>query len=169
ARGVLRVGNRRPGLLLSYSFPSLAGSNYKFVDLTNGVKPYLLAEMRNNLGSATRIEYRPSTWFFLRDADQERPWASHLPFPVQCVARVERLDEISRIQLTSEYTYHHGHWAGEVRESRGFGCVVQRDTETSGDYHTGGLFPGVPFAAIAADAFSPPVETRTWFHQGGDE
>ena len=123
-----------------------------FLDLTGGTKPYLMSEMDNHLGAVTRVGYAPSTGFYL--ADQQRRstrWQTPLPFPVQVVARVESADAISGGRLTTEYSYHHGYWDGAEREFRGFGRVDQRDTESFAT-------PGV--------AFSPPTETRTWFHQG---
>ena len=46
--------------------------------------------MDNNSGAVTRVEYAPSTRFFLRGrATPETRWKTPLPFPVQVVARVE--------------------------------------------------------------------------------
>ena len=42
----------------------------------------------NNLGAETRIEYAPSTKFYLDDRDAGRPWITRLPFPVHVVERV---------------------------------------------------------------------------------
>lgn len=144
----------------------------RFLDFTGGVKPYLLTEMRNNIGSLTRVEYAPSTRFYLEDEKRpETRWKTTLPFPVQVVTRVEVIDALSGGKLTTEYRYHHGHWDGAEREFRGFGRVDQRDTETFEGFNAGGLQPAAPFERVGAKAFSPPTETRTWFHQGpaGDE
>ena len=71
-----------------------------------------------------------------RTSASRRPaGAAALPFPVQVVARVEVIDEISGGKLTTEYRYHHGYWDGEEREFRGFGMVEQLDTETFARYH----------------------------------
>ena len=45
------------------------------------------------------------------------------------------------------------------------------DTETFADYSGAGLHAGGGAAAVAAQHFSPPTVTKTWFHQGavGDE
>ena len=84
------------------------------------------------------------------------------------VARVEVIDRLSRGKLVSEYCYHHGYWDGLEREFRGFGRVDQRDTQLfEADFHAPGLHPG--FEAAPVPAFSPPLETRTWFHQGAVE
>jgi RHS repeat-associated protein len=146
--------------------------HYFFLDFTGGVKPYLLDEMDNHMGAVTRVEYKPSTSFYLED--QKRPktrWRTPLPFPVQVVARVEVIDEISGGKLTTEYSYHHGYWDGAEREFRGFGRVDQRDTEVFELYHNSGLHAEHLFTPVDAKQFSPPLETRAWFHQGpvGDE
>ena len=125
-----------------------------FLDLTNGVKPYLLSQVDNSIGAITRVHYASSTRFYLKD--QERPetrWKTSLPFPVLVVDRMESIDSISGNRLTTEYSYHHGYWDGEEREFRGFGRVDVRDTEKIDSSNTS--------APVAH-----PVETRTWFHQG---
>src|SRR5205807_1753885 len=118
-------------------------------------------------GAVTRVAYRPSTDFYLED--QKRPatrWKTPLPFPVQVVARVEVIDAISKGKLTTEYRYRHGYWDGAEREFRGFGRVDQRDTEIFDEYHASDLHPDRPFEPVKPAAFSPPTETRIWFHQG---
>ncbi|WP_026103334.1 SpvB/TcaC N-terminal domain-containing protein [Pseudanabaena sp. PCC 6802] len=160
------------GILWSADASGVSRSNLFFLDFTGGVKPYLLSEMDNHMGSLTRVAYIASTQFYL--ADEERPqtrWKTPLPFPAQVVARVEALDRISQGKLTTEYHYHHGYWDGAEREFRGFGRVEQRDTEVFADFHAVGLHGDRPFEIVQAKQFSPPLETRTWFHQGpvGDE
>ena len=64
------------------------------------------------------------------------------------VAAVEVVDAISKGKLTTEYSYHHGYWDGGEREFRGFGRVVQRDTEVFERYGGEGLHPGVETNAV---------------------
>jgi RHS repeat-associated protein len=138
-----------------------------FLDLTGGVKPYLLNEMDNHLGAVTKVEYRPSTAFYLEDRKSPKTrWKTSLPFPVQVVARVEVIDFFSKGKLTTEYRYHDGYWDGEEREFRGFGMVEQLDSETFEIYSHPGLHPEAEFARVQEHHFSPPVLTRAWFHQG---
>jgi RHS repeat-associated protein len=161
------LGTGVSGVLWSTDANNLSRSNLFFLDLTGGVKPYLLSEMDNHMGSLTRVGYVPSTQFYLQD--EQRPqtrWTTPLPFPVQVVSRVEAIDQISQGKLTSEYRYHHGYWDGAEREFRGFGRVDQRDTEVFADFQTQGLHPEGIFEQVIARSFSPPLETRTWFHQG---
>ncbi len=138
------------GVLWTHDRGSKLDSTYKFLDPTHGVKPYLLDEVRNNMGATTRVEYAPSTRFRLADEeDPQTRWKTTLPFPVQVVAKVVVEEVFSENRLTTEYAYHHGYWDGEEREFRGFGRVDQRDTEL-----------------VRGQSASPPVETRTWFHLG---
>jgi hypothetical protein len=125
----------------------------RYLDLTGGVKPYLLTVMDNHLGAQTRVSYRPSTVDYLRDqADPATRWRTTLPFPVHVVGAVEAVDAISGGRLVTEYRYRHGYWDGVEREFRGFALVEQLDTET---------FPG-----RVDPHYSPPTLTRTWFHCG---
>jgi RHS repeat-associated protein len=161
------LGQGTAGILWTYDFGTFADSSYKFLDLTGGIKPYLLNERDNHTGARTLIEYAPSTRFYLEDERRpETRWRSRLPFPVQVVARVEALDEISRGKLTTEYRYHQGYWDGDEREFRGFGIVEQVDTETFARYHGTGLHGAEDFETIERFRFSPPTLTRTFFHQG---
>jgi hypothetical protein len=83
-------GNGTEGILWTYDLRTFGDSTYKFLDLTGGLKPYLLNERNNQTGARTLIEYAPSTRFYLADeALPETRWRTRLPFPVQVVARVE--------------------------------------------------------------------------------
>lgn len=150
------LGNGVSGVLWSKNSNGVSRSNYFFLDFTGGVKPYLLHEMDNHMGSKTQVDYKPSTWYYLQDEQRlETRWVTPLPFPVQVVARVETRDQFSGGKLTTEYSYHHGYWDGHEREFRGFGRVDHRDTE---------VFSSA--TNVPPQYFSPPTETRTWFHQG---
>ena len=161
------LGSGISGVLWSRDAGAPGRETLFFLDFTGGIKPYLMNEMNNHMGAVTRVDYAASTRFYLEDEqDPQTRWQTTLPFPVQVVARVEVIDEISQGKLTTEYRYHHGYWDGAEREFRGFGRVDQRDTEFFQDYNAAGLHPERPFEAIASQMFSPPTETRTWFHQG---
>lgn len=126
-----------------------------FLDLTGGVKPYLLNRMENRMGAVTEVSYRSSIQFYLEaDVRPETRWRTTLPFPVPVVAQVRVSDLISGGQLTTEFRYHHGYWDGAEREFRGFGRVERLDTERFDRETTDDLF------------FSSPTLTKTWFHQG---
>ena len=161
------LGNGTEGILWSYDAGTFADSTYKFLDLSGGVKPYMLNERNNHAGARTLVEYVPSTRFYLADEiDPQTRWRTRLPFPVQCVSRVEIIDEISLGKLTTEYRYHQGYWDSEEREFRGFGMVEQFDTESFDRFHAQGLHDAQAFNKVDRQHFSPPTLTRTWFHQG---
>lgn len=167
------LGSGISGVLWSRDANGLSRDRLFFHDFTGGRKPYLLDEMDNHIGAVTKVEYAPSTRFYLEDQRRlATRWKTTLPFPVHVVARVEVIDHFSKGKLTTEYVYHHGHWDGAEREFRGFGRVEQFDTESFEKYDSSGLHGAEAlFAKVDRKYFSPPTLTRTWFHQGpvGDE
>ena len=162
------LGTGMNGLLWSADLQVQGRDHMHFLDFTGGVKPYLLAEMANHMGAVTRVEYAPSTRFYLADQQDRRTrWQTPLPFPVQVVRSVEVIDQISRGKRTTEYRYHDGYWDGAEREWRGFGLVEAFDTEAFERYNATGLHgETADFLAVNEVNFSPPMLTKTWFHQG---
>ena len=162
------LGSGISGILWTRDADGSGRDHHFFVDLTGGTKPYLLAEMDNNLGALTKVAYTPSTRYYLDDQRRpERRWRTPLPFPVQVVSHVEVIDRISGGKLTTEYSYQNGYWDGTEPEIRGFGMVEQRNSESFADYNAAGLHGRAsPFAPVQARYFSAPTMTRTWFHQG---
>jgi RHS repeat-associated protein len=161
------LGTGISGVLWSADASGLSRSHLYFLDFTGGVKPYLLHQMDNHMGAVTKVEYQPSSRFYLEDEQQRQPWKTPLPLPVLTVAKVEVIDQISKGKLTTEYRYHHGYWDGAEREFRGFGRVEQWDTETFEDYDQAGLHGSENgFVKVDRTHFSPPTLTKTWFHQG---
>ncbi|EHQ91153.1 SpvB/TcaC N-terminal domain-containing protein [Desulfosporosinus youngiae] len=145
-------GTGTAGILWTYDYSQQNPANYKYLDLTGGVKPYLLNGMDNNIGAVTRVNYASSAKFAIADQEGGIPWQTHLPFPVQVVERVELYDALSKGRLIKKYAYHHGCWDGAEREFCGFGMVEQYDTET--------------FRDTPQPHYAPPTLSRTWFHQG---
>jgi len=161
------LGSGISGVLWTKDATSARQDHYLFLDLTGGSKPYLLNEMNNNMGAITKVGYKPSTTFYLDDeALTGRRWRTPLPFPVQVVALVEVIDDVSKGKLTTEYRYHHGYWDGVEREFRGFGMVEQFDTERFEPYNQPGLHGASTTFEAVGQTFSPPTLTKTWFHQG---
>ena len=171
------LGTGISGILWSADAGQLNQHVMHFLDFTGRVKPYLLTEMDNRMGALTRVGYESSIRFYVQDELRpETRWKTSLPFPVQVVSRVEVIDQISHGKLTTEYTYHHGYWDGAEREFRGFGRVEQHDSEWFEDYNSVGLHgEEIDFLSVSgvigARYFSPPMLTKSWFHQGpiGDE
>lgn len=134
------------------------GHGMRYIDLTNGHKPLLLASYRSDVGVERKIAYVPSTRFYLDARRNGTPWITRLPFPVQCVSRVEVFDHISRSYSATRYAYHHGFYDTTDREFRGFGMVEQWDT---GDAVS---FPGA--ANLEKAYLVPATRSKTWFHAG---
>src|SRR5262249_45965563 len=134
------------------------------VDLMGGQKPHLMISSNNNLGAETRVQYAPSTKFYLQDKYDGDPWITRLPFPVHVVERVETFDHVSSNRFVTRYAYHHGYFDGEEREFRGFGMVEQFDTEEMATLTAGGILPDA--TNIDGASHVPPVLTKTWFHTG---
>ncbi|WMJ75339.1 SpvB/TcaC N-terminal domain-containing protein [Cytophagaceae bacterium ABcell3] len=156
-------GSGVSGIVWSYDYDGLRRDRMFYFDFTGGVKPYVLSGMDNNMGARTRVSYRSSTDYFVKDFKRpETRWKTPLPFPVQVVASVEVHDELSGGKLVTEYSYHHGYWDGGEREFRGFCKVVQRDTETFDRYNQ----TDDERSTVHRSYYSPPLETRTWFHPG---
>lgn len=158
------LGNGTACLVWSSPLPGDARRPMRFVNLMGRHKPHLLVMTINNLGTETRVEYAPSTKFYLQDKRDGNPWITRLPFSVHVVERVETYDHISRNRFVTRYAYHHGYFDGEEREFRGFGMVEQWDTEQFAAFGTSGDFPLGD--NIDAASHVPPVHTRTWFHIG---
>src|SRR5215472_6941559 len=161
-------GTGTAALLWSYDVgQQQAGSNYKILDFCGGQKPNLLVAMDNNMGATTRVQYAPSTQFYLEDKANGKPWNTSLPFPVQVLEKSEVIDQISRTKLVTTYKYHHGYYDGLEREFRGFGRVDQFDTELFDDFSGTGLHgDDAEFDNRQVGFHVPPIETRTWFHTG---
>jgi RHS repeat-associated protein len=163
------LGTGVTGVLWSNSPLSNRRERGFFLDLTAGVKPYLLDRMNNHRGAITEVTYRSSTEEYLRDqARRETRWKTTLPFPVQVVSKVVAIDEFSRGRSTTEYRYHHGYWDGAEREYRGFGCVEALNSETFESYYDPA---NASFDRVDEVHFSAPTLSRSWFHLGpvGDE
>lgn len=157
------LGNGTTCLVWSSSLPSDSGQQMRYVDLMGGVKPHLLVSMKNNMGSETRVEYAPSTKFYLQDKIAGRAWVSKLPFCMQVIERVITIDYISKSTFTSRYSYHHGYYDGIEREFQGFGMVEQWDTESIEALRS---IESAPSDNWMEAPNIPPVLTRSWFHTG---
>jgi RHS repeat-associated protein len=136
----------------------------RYIDLMGGQKPHLLVKVTNNLGSDTRVDYAPSTRFYVADKIAGTPWVTRLPFPVHVVECVKTYDYISRSLFATRYTYHHGYYDGVEREFRGFGRVDQFDSQDFATLTNTSDFPQPTNINAAYNV--PPAFTKTWFHTG---
>jgi RHS repeat-associated protein len=158
------LGNGTACLVWSSPLARDTRRQMRYVDLMGGTKPHLLVTTVNNLGAETRVDYAPSTRFYLRDKRDGKPWITRLPFPVHVAEKIVTYDHISRNRFVTRYAYHHGYFDGEEREFRGFGMVEQWDTEQIGTITANGAHPQGGNTDNASHV--PPVHTKTWFHTG---
>lgn len=133
----------------------------RYIDLMGSRKPHLMTGYRNNLGKEVRLDYTPSTRFYIEDEQAGRPWSTKLHFPVQCLSRVETIDHVSGHRLVNHYRYRHGYYDHAEREFRGFGMSEKRDAEQFEHWVLGGATNIVDNTLHQA-----PVVTRSWFHTG---
>lgn len=117
------LGNGTSCVVWSSPAPGTFPAPLRYVDLMQGQKLHLLNKVINNLGTESRIQYAPSTKFYLQDKKVGTPWITTVPFPVHCVEKTEVIDRISGNRLVSRYSYSHGYYDGYEREFRGFGRV----------------------------------------------
>jgi len=158
------LGTGTASLVWSTPLRSGALGPIRYVELMRAGKPHLLTATRNNRGLETRIDYSPSTRFFLEDRARGRHWVTRLPFPVHVVTRTEATDRVARTRFVSRFGYHHGHYDGHEREFAGFAQVDQRDTDELAALSAGGELG--PPANVDAASYTPPVLTRRWYHTG---
>lgn len=97
--------------------------------ITQPSKPYLLRCVDNNMGMQTRLSYKPSTYYYLKDQENGLPWLRHLHFPVHVIDRQEVIDFVSDNRYVSRFWYRHGFYNKAERQFEGFGYFEQTDME----------------------------------------
>ncbi|MEI6747952.1 MAG: SpvB/TcaC N-terminal domain-containing protein, partial [Bacteroidota bacterium] len=155
-------GNGTSCLIWSSKRPSQS-RKMRYLELTSGIKPYLMIQSYNGMGGITKLLYTTSTKYYLRDKLSGHPWITRLPFPVHVLEHVEIHDEVTGSVFTNRYAYHHGYYDHDEREFRGFGMVEQWDTEKYNVLMN--QFANVPINT-AVEEIVPPVYVKTWFHTG---
>ena len=120
-------------------------------------KPYLLHRTNNNMGAVGEVIYRSSAQEWL-DEKQALLAAgleavSLVPFPLPVAVEQHQLDEITGNRLSQRFAYRQGFYDGQEREFRGFGLVLQTDSEVTGDEQQ-------------RSGFTAPVLRKRWFHTG---
>lgn len=155
------LGNGTGCVVWSSEQPAHSTSPLRYVDLMGGRKPYILSGYRNNLGAETKLEYKSSSYYYLRDKKEGQPWVTRLPFPSMCVSRHEHRDRVSGVRFVHDYRYRHGYYDHAEREFRGFGMVEQVDTEDYARFRASGASN-----LVDATVHQAPVRTRSWYHTG---
>ncbi|OCK76021.1 SpvB-domain-containing protein, partial [Lepidopterella palustris CBS 459.81] len=161
-------GNGTNSLVWSTSAPGLPEvMRFRYAEFNGGLKPHLLKRFIKGT-IETRLEYKPSSQFYQDDKLHGIPWATKLPFPVQCLSSVGTFDHVSGNYNFSQYTYHHGFYDGAESEFRGFGMVemVEREYFFSAKPSCGSQsFPGR--IECLKNVFSTPaVQSKKWYHTG---
>ena len=137
--------------------PALVPEHWR-CDFVADNKPYLLCATDNNMGAAGEVVYRSSAQEWLDEknllSDPSRA-VSEMPFPMHLVSEQRQFDQITGNHLSQFFSYRHGYYDGVDREFRGFGLLLQTDTESAST-------ADIP----DADGFSAPVLSKTWFHTG---
>jgi len=105
-------------------------SRQAFLDISGGVKPYLLTDLTNGPALSTHVAYRTSTAFALDDAAAGSPWQTNHPFPLQCVWSSDVTDHGTGALAATRYAYHNGRYDPSTRTFLGFGKV---DCDQVGD------------------------------------
>lgn len=155
------LGTGTSCIVWSSDLPDYAEAPMRYIDLMNSRKPHVMVSYKNNFGKEITLEYKSSTYFYLKDKLEGRPWITKLPFPVQVVSKTIVEEKITDVRFTSEYRYHHGYYDHAEREFRGFGMVEQVDTEAFDVFEKTGAAN-----AVQPEHHQAPVLTKTWFHTG---
>lgn len=122
-------GSGTPDLLWGRAY------EYRYLDLTGGVRPYLLTRVENGLGKVTELDYSSSTELMLAARKAASPWKRDLPLTTPVVIRSTVRDQLEKVgrspgKYVTEYTYRDPLFDGRQREFRGFESA---DSRTLGD------------------------------------
>lgn len=131
--------------------------SHLYYDFCQKQKPYLLNNLKNNMGASTEISYGSSVDFYLADKKVGLPWITNIPFPVHVITKVTHKDEISNSSYTSYYKYYHGYYDGIDREFRGFGRVDRQDSQ---------YFPPSEKNPQENPNYVVPALSKTWYETG---
>ncbi|SFK87077.1 RHS repeat-associated core domain-containing protein [Nitrosomonas aestuarii] len=157
------LGTGTSCIVWSTDLPEESHAPMRYIDLMDSKKPHVLTKYVNNFGKETTLEYKSSTYYYLKDKQEGTPWITKLPFPVQVIAKSIVEDKITYVRFSSEYRYHHGYYDHPEREFRGFGMVEQRDTE---EYETWQSNNAGNQLEKSEDLYQAPILVKTWFHTG---
>ncbi len=168
------LGNGTACMIFTKISPVPVHYYYNFIgDITlddgsilQSMKPYLLYEINNNLGSVVNLQYCSSTKFYLEDKKSGRGWITKLHFPVQVVEKIICNEKISGSRFINKFKYHDGYYDTVEKEFRGFGFVESWDTETYEEFKSITGKTGQKTENLSKELYVPPVYTKTWYHTG---
>ena len=93
---------------------------WRYLDLTGGVRPNLLATIENGMGRSMTIAYSSSGEMFRMAAAAGRGWTTRLPVATQVVASVTTSDGRGWSKQEA-FVYADGYFDAATRQFRGFG------------------------------------------------
>ena len=139
---------------LVLTVPHMAPRHWRLDFVTD--KPYLMTLSRNNMGAQSTLRYRSSAQEWLDEKnelqrDGTQP-VCQMPLALHLVNRQQQRDEITGNQLTQLFSYRLGHYDRHERELRGYGLVLQTDSESASNDDD--------------ELFTAPMLTKTWYHAG---
>ncbi len=110
-------------------------NQYRYIDLADGKRPYVLTSISNGLGSATELQYSTSTQVMLDAEKANAKWSSFAPSVVPVVTQSTVYDNLQAIgrsggAYVTQYAYRDPVYDGRDREFRGFS---QADSKKLGD------------------------------------
>jgi RHS repeat-associated protein len=119
------TGSGTSGLLWTAETSLSNPHGYWYLDLLNGVKPYLLNVIDNGRGLSTEISYSTSAFERTRakTTKEGKNWTGYLPFVVHVVKSMTFKDSLSKQIKKTTYNYQDGHFDGFAREYMGFAQV----------------------------------------------
>ncbi|MCF2490256.1 SpvB/TcaC N-terminal domain-containing protein [Dyadobacter sp. CY347] len=158
------LGTGTASLVWSSALPGHSQSPLRYIDFMRSEKPHLMTGYQNNQGKKVSFTYKPSTFFYLQDKKEGKPWATKLPFPVHVLSKVVVEDSVSQTRFTNAYRYRHGFYDAQEREFRGFAYTEQTDTESFEDYSV--FAEQSPVHAGEKEFYQAAVITKSWFHTG---
>ncbi len=144
--------------------------DYRYLDLTGGVSPYLLVRAENGLGMTTDLEYASSVELMLAAKAAGSPWQAVSPTVTAVLTRTTLQDNLDRVGrpagvYATEYRYRDAVFAGRERAFRGFReavTVVPGDATSATSYARTRFLLGDCPAAIHGTAGAVCGMTDVW-------
>lgn len=140
-------GTGTRGLLWSDARRRDIRSTYRYLDFTDGRKPYLLERVDNGFGLETRIGYEPTAAIRTLNGNVgDRPY---LPFPVHVVSEIDEIERVTGRTRRTRLAFDRGYYDPEFGEFRGFERV---SVTAEGDENTPTIVQETRFALGARAA-----------------
>jgi RHS repeat-associated protein len=145
------------------------GAGFRYIDLSGGTRPGLLARIENGLGRSTDLEYTTST-AERAAARGSRPWKTRMPTIVHMVKRVTVSDNLTLAgrpptQDVTTYSYADPIYDGQQREFRGFELASSRragDANSPAELTDTSFLLGKCFDEDAADNVDACAVSERW-------